>query len=192
MTVSLKFKSFIALLMSAVLLFLPNSPAFAASIPDPQLNIKTVYQAKTMWCWAATSVMLLNYYGNPIRQEEYVKEVFEGETSNSTIPEFQFESELEDRGIYGDSKNRAATWNEITQSIDNGDPIVAYIDRSRRGKVAHMLIIEGYFTQNNIDYVHVNDPSSTGGKYELTYEELLDDGNNVWYGTLLNINKNRR
>ncbi|MGF9910962.1 papain-like cysteine protease family protein [Brevibacillus porteri] len=192
MTVSLKFKSFIALLMAAVLLLLPNSLAFAAKPPAPQINIKTVYQAKTMWCWAATSVMLLDYYGISITQEKYAEEV-RGDTANKTIPAFEFQSELRERGIYGDVLNEPATWEQVTKSIDNRDPVVIYLDRSHKGKVGHMMIIEGYYIdKNGVKFVHVNNAANSGGKYEMEWEAELIKGDDEWVGTYLNINKNKR
>ncbi|MED1801762.1 papain-like cysteine protease family protein [Brevibacillus porteri] len=184
MTVSLKFKSFITLLMAAVLLLLPNSPAFAAKL-NPQIKIQYVPQDKSKWCWAATSVMLLNYYNKPMGLEEYVEKVLE-EKTNKAIPEFRFESELNEMGIYGDSMNKPATWKQVTSSIDKGYPVVVY--QQRTGKVGHMLIINGYFDDNLI----ITNPSNTGGQYEITYDELLDDGNNKWTGTWLNVNKIER
>lgn len=192
MTVSLKFKSFIALLMAAVLLLLPNSLAFAAKPPAPQINITNVKQSETNWCWAATSVMLLDYYKISITQEKYAKEV-RGDTANRTIPAFEFESELRERGIYGDDIKGPATWEQIKKSIDNRNPVVVYLDRSHRGKVGHMMIIEGYYIENGVKFVHVNNPAKTGGKYEMEWEaELLNSDDETWVGTYININKNKR
>lgn len=58
-------------------------------------------------------------------QSEYAKFV-NGSTDNVTIFKSQFIDKLNEKGIYGDYKATAATWNEIKSSIDKGRPVVVF------------------------------------------------------------------
>lgn len=184
MTVSLKLKSFIALLMTAVLLIFPNSAAFAQ---EPQIKINHVTQKKDRWCWVAASVMLLDLYGIKMTQDEYAKFV-NGHTDNVSIPAFEFKSSLNKKGIYGDTKNGPATWEEITTSIDKGYPVIAF--QTKASGRAHLIIINGYYTEGKGDngdnrFLIMNDPS--GGEDWETYNDFRYQSKIEWYGSWLNV-----
>ncbi|GEB33187.1 C39 family peptidase [Brevibacillus sp. FSL K6-0770] len=187
MAVSLRFKNFLALFLAAVLLLLPNTAAFAGKkdYPDPQIKIKPVSQEKSQWCWSAVSVMLLELYGKKMSQSEYAKFV-NGSTDNVTIFKSQFIDKLNEKGIYGDYKATAATWNEIKSSIDKGRPVVVF-KKKQKGN-GHVLIINGYFNKpgDNTNYVIMVDPNG-GTEDWYTYEEVANNSYNVWEASWINV-----
>lgn len=188
MTVSLRFKSFFALFMAAVLLLLPNSSAFAADYPPPQIKIKFQGQENSQWCWNAVSVMLLELYGKKMTQEEYAMYVL-GHTKNVTILEGEFKGALNDKGIYGDYKDAEkygpATWDEIKSSINKGYPVVVF--RYKQNGNGHIIIINGYYTKpgDSNQYLIITDPKI--GEDWYTYDEIAKDKYWDWDGTWLNV-----
>ncbi|QRG68619.1 C39 family peptidase [Brevibacillus choshinensis] len=197
MSISVRFKSLIALLMTVVFLLVPSS-AFASygsdpEYPTPQIKINWVYQGKSLWCWNAVSVMLLDYYGIKMTKDEYAMFV-NGHTDNVTIPAFKFKSKLNEKGIYGDNLNSAASWNQIKASIDKGYPIVAFKEKKKDG-FGHTYIINGYYTKKiggvDVQYVIYNNPAE--GEDALPYNEFNQDNPTWnWTGSWLNVNKIKR
>ncbi|WP_289138407.1 C39 family peptidase [uncultured Brevibacillus sp.] len=189
MTVSLRFKSFFAILMAAVLLLLPNTSAFAA---DPPAQIKINYQSqeKSQWCWAAVSVMLLDVFGIKMTQSQYAQYA-NGHTQNVTIMDFEFRDALEGKGITGKMTPGPATPAQIKASIDRKEPVVVFQKFKRTG-VGHLVIINGYFEKpgdNNL-YLWINNPSKQVGVQDwYTYEEMKTDKSIQWTQSLINIKK---
>lgn len=187
MNVSLKFRSFIALLMAAVLLLLPNSAAFAAKkdYPDPQIKITHARQEKTQWCWAATSVMLLDALKNvKMTQTEYA--IYANNSDlNETLLRGEFINRLKEKGIYGDRIEGPATWDEIKSSIDKGYPVVVF--QKKKSGNGHILIINGYYTKPNDSekYLIINDPQVNEDWF--TYDEIAKATTMKWDSSWINV-----
>jgi ABC-type bacteriocin/lantibiotic exporter with double-glycine peptidase domain len=117
-------------------------------------------QHMSEWCWAATSQMILNYYGVPITQEDLVKKLF-GTLQDSPATESQIIATL--NGMQVETTHGTATIsadsigltpNIIIDELDQDHPLLAGLSWTIVGEAAggHAYVLSG------VTYLH-NEPN---------------------------------
>lgn len=162
------------------------SPETQALTAHKKIDIVTVKQVKTNWCWAACSEMFGRYVaGMPFlgigyrTKEDIVKYIY-GEALDKTATPEQTSSAMQyaARNKVGVGYHLfASSWSKIRNEID-ADRIMLlaagyYIGSSRNG--GHMVVCTGYTLNTSTDksYLYYVDPAD-GTEYFCEYQAFCD------------------
>lgn len=184
-------RSLLTCLVCPVLLLLNSCvcrPGLIGALPV------TLYPQETsMWCWAGSGQMIMDYLGNNVAQCTQANNRF-GVTNcpcNQCGPNPQANPPCVTGGWpefdkYGFTFNRtsdtALSWDqlrsELSQSASCGKRPVAY-SWHWSGGGGHMMVATGYVTVNGTDYVSISDPLSpcNGDARIITYNAYVSGSN---------------
>lgn len=140
-------------------------------------------QQTSMWCWAASGEMVMEYLGHDVAQCVEANNRFglnnccNTPTPNQCViggwPEFE---------KYGFTYQRtsgvALSWDELRKEIGcNGRPVA--FSWGWPGGGGHMMVVIGYKTVDGVNYVEVNDPwaPNVGSHYFITYDYYVSSPN---------------
>jgi MYXO-CTERM domain-containing protein len=154
---------------------------FATSSSAKVIGVPEIFQQQTMWCWAANTHCVLEYYGNPMVQCEIVEYAHSnnsccaspgscnngGSMNNIQDPLDHFGS------IDSYNYSGALSQAEIIEEIDNYRPFVI---GWWMGGGGHVVVGHGY----QDDDVYVMDPWMTEGYKVVTYSYCVSGGGHTW------------
>lgn len=155
------------MIITCIICLLMNSIAVAVQ-PMYALPIKKVKQLKTWWCWAASSVAILDYYGTTVSQSDIVTLV-KGSPVDLPANGYEIQEGLENWGI-SSGTTTSLPFSTITSEIyDYRRPIIAGI------YPGHAVVVDGYDLE--IGYIEYMDPQYPSYEFVL-YDNFIDD---FWY-----------
>ncbi|AWV36419.1 hypothetical protein CD191_29565 [Paenibacillus odorifer] len=170
MKLSLKKRLMLVGTFVSVFLFSFVSQAYATNL----IGYPTATQAKNNWCWAATSVTILQYYGISVSQCSFYDHV-KG-TSGCTTDESEsygtVQEGIHDYGVSSWNHTGALSYSDVKNQIDNvGSPIyVSWKWNSATGG-GHAVVIYGYDTYSGNDWIQHMNPSG-GTKTSMLYTNV--------------------
>ena len=181
-------KMVLSFIMAVSLLFtLSNTAAFAITTSEA-VAIPKVKQAQTNWCWAASSVSILKYYGKSVTQNAFVSKV-KGSAVNKTASDREVLAGLKAYGLTGTLVSDAITYNRIVSQIGTGKPVYAGWTWNTSG--GHAIVIDGFDGLSaSTGYVEYMDPAD-GKCHSLSFYAFKGGSsyNHVWDGTIYAISK---
>jgi Papain-like cysteine protease AvrRpt2 len=139
-------------------------------------------QETSMWCWAASGQMVMEFLGHNVAQGVEANNRF-GRTdcTNSPVPSACVLGGWPEFNKYGftskHTSNTALTWDQLKSQIGCASKPVAF-SWGWTGGGGHMMVAVGYKTQNGVDYVEVNDPwppnvGTSGNASIKTYSDYV-------------------
>ncbi len=154
----------LALLATSCDFIVPIVPAPAPVPPPPTANagkvlsITRVAQQTNVWCWVATSEMVLNYYDRPTGQCVMLSNWYQANCcwnpglcqSGGTLEQIRTNLRYFG-GLQASIAPRRLTLAEIKTEIDGGRPIIIAYSSFQAG---HVVVIFGYSGNN----LHIYDP----------------------------------
>lgn len=168
------------IIFTFILLFSTSTSIYAART----LSINQVVQAKSKWCWAASSEMVGRYHNsNSTRDQWDIVKYIKG----SNYPnEGGSNSEIEKAIRYASvdtvtyTTSNILSFDEHKKHIDNSNPIVVRMDWDSGG--AHAVVCAGYKTSGGSNYIYIIDPieDTTMEYYNYT---SLKNGTSIQTGT---------
>lgn len=171
-------KTAITLLSALLMVSLFASPAFAAA-DYLYLNVESVSQGDTKWCWAATSKSALKYLGKGDYTLEQIVTAVKGSPVNAGAT-------YEEDGLslskfnanYSTLKGQALSYTTVKDSVKGWySPIkVGWTDGYGNG---HSVLIYGYFDDTFVDNVSFMDPID-GEFYSKSYNWMKYTGQYWW------------
>ncbi len=162
-------------------------------------------QQTGMWCWAASTQMILGYYGITVQQCELANKQFgkndccgQGCPPNSNHDCVHGGHLMtKEYGYLSTADTMPLPWDSIRLQIDQRKAPMAYSINAPVGdsvaglpvKGGHVRVIKGYFTVNGTNYLIINDPMPVcqGSVYPITYNEYAH-GRGNWIRTTTNYN----
>lgn len=159
-------------------------------------------QETNNWCWAATTQMLAEHFDISVKQCDLANHRF-GET-DCCDPEDEGSScpknsdcnrpgwlELDHVGLKFSETGTALSWSNLKKQIYCKKKPMGYA-YGTPGVVGHVLVIKGYITVGNTNYVILNDPWSPceGEERLITYEQYADPaGSSTHWSTFYDLAK---
>jgi hypothetical protein len=159
------------------------------------LNVPLRAQETSMWCWAASGQMCMNFLGGSVTQCDEANKRFgrtdccnnpaPGDCVNGGWPEFEKYNFKADR-----TSNTALTWDQLKKQLYCSKKPVAY-SWHWNGGGGHMMVAIGYAEINNERWVLINDPwaPNVGETSFITYEEYVSGSNHTHWDDFYNITK---
>ena len=180
-------KRLISALGAAALIAGCCKPPVAATVDVP-----TLPQQASNWCWAASGQMTMKFFGHDVAQCTQANNRFSkttccdnnsGSCNNGGWPEYE---------KYGftakHTSDAALTWEQVRSQIHCAKKPYAF-SWHWSGGGGHMMVVKGYLTLNNVQYVVINDPEpytnlntpSGGTESIITYARYVaDTGHTHW------------
>lgn len=186
-------------LLSA-LLVAAMSTTVSAQLPDEwkYLDVQEVTQANTNWCWAGSSLSILNYYRIYTSQCTFVTYVKTGKTTgtcdNLQATDAEAQKGLNYFGVSSTSHSGALSWSATRSELDNNRPIYAHIrwlDSDNQDDGGHAVVVDGYYYYPNDAYQEIRymDPW-TGAFKTKTYSGFVRTSyDQYWTSGLRNLIK---
>lgn len=183
--------------ISAVVAFLTILlciPMRASAYPTTHsINLPSVVQEKSNWCWAACSCAIIEYYGGNVDQEDFVYSVL-GNTNNKGVDMPEIQRGLSNYSIGSTYIKDTLTLEQIRVGTYNSRrPIIAgwqyrntsSIISSRKG---HVVVVTGYIDDSNLQErcVIYMDPE-TGRFHTMDYSDFVKNEKTKWIRTLKDI-----
>jgi len=173
---------------------LPTDPACGGSaFPTSRtLNVPYIMQRTPVWCWAATSTMVLNYYGNLADQCQIVTYILNrnccvfgigDQLCASTAPIAAMQQAMAFGGVRSQYLPAPLTFDQIVSEIGSGRPIII----SYRGSFSgHVVTLVGYNRANRT--VVIFDPYY--GIFTVPYGATFTYGGQlVWSESLVGLSR---
>jgi len=169
------------------------TPSLVATVDVP-----TLPQQASNWCWAASGQMTMRYFGHDVSQCTEANNRFglatccqnnSGNCNNGGWPEY------EKYGFAADqTSDTALTWSQVQSQIYCAKKPVAF-SWHWSGGGGHMMVLKGYLVINNVKYVDVNDPepytnlqTPTGGTETImTYDNYVSATGHTHWNDYYNI-----
>lgn len=124
------------------------------------LDVTRVKQAKSKWCWAATSQMIGNYMNSGSSRTQWDVVAY---IKGSSYPDRGGSTSDIEKGIKyasGDTvtytSGSTRSWSSHTSDINNGNPIGVWMNWDSGG--AHALVCAGTKTSGGSNYLYIIDP----------------------------------
>jgi len=136
------------ILLLAVICLLGFATSVSAYVGYETLDIPTQKQQDTQWCWAANSVMVIDFLGNAPTQRQFVRYV-KGEVVNDTGSIYEIVDGLDHWGIHSRAVLDYLSFSRIENRINRGQPIIARIGWTGGG--GHFFTIRGYYENTDTD-----------------------------------------
>jgi hypothetical protein len=163
-----------------------------SSLPVPLLAQQT-----SLWCWAASGQMVMNYLGGSVDQgDEANKEFSRGDCSNAPTPGACVQGGWPEPDKYGFTFDRtsdsALTWDQVKRQVCCGKKPFAF-SWHWTGGGGHMMVAIGYSTQGTDTYVKVNDPwpPNVGDRYKQTYSDYVSGSDHTHWDDFYNVTKKK-
>lgn len=172
-------RRFSALLLTLVLAFSTAVTASAAT-----LDVTRVKQAKTKWCWAATSQMIGNYMnsGSSRTQWDVVAHIKGSDYPNvgGSTSDIKNGIKYASNDTVTYTSGSTLSWSSHTSNIDSGNPIGVWMnwDDGR----AHALVCAGTKTTSGNNYLYIIDPWEDNVSQWYKYDSLKN-GTEIQSGT---------
>ena len=162
------------------------------------VNVPTLPQQDSNWCWTASGEMTMKYFGHDVSQCTEANNEFglstccqdnSGSCNNGGWPQYT------SYGFTADQTNNAAlTWAQVQGQIFCANKPFAF-SWHWNGGGGHMMVVKGYLTVANVQYVDVNDPEPftnlntlTGGTETImTYASYVSGATYTHWNDFYNI-----
>ncbi|HEX6086208.1 MAG TPA: C39 family peptidase [Thermoanaerobaculia bacterium] len=162
-----------ALLLAALLQSACCTPnALIATQPVPITGQQT-----SMWCWAASGEMTMDFLGASVTQCDEANQRFgRNDCCNTPTPAACVVGgwpEYQKYGFTADvTSDTPLTWAQVKKEIDCRNRPFAFSWHWVPGGGGHMMVVSGYLQMNGQNYVVINDPSpwavSGGGSQRIS------------------------
>lgn len=153
---------------------------------DRRLFVPNILQEKSNWCWAGTSVSILNYFGKTPRQEQFVKYV-KGDLYNNPATSREIQYGLSGYGVRSAISPGAKSYGWVKNQINNNQPMIALIKWKSGADIGHFLVLDGYYTgTNGIDYMTYMDPWYND-HYNHNFSSFRNNNNFWWDETVYDV-----
>ncbi len=173
------------------------------------LKVPLIRQENPMWCWAASTQMILDYMGDSVTQCEQVSDVLPEEDCCALLsskeqlskPEKKARRKCKRKGNWPifdklgfdadlTDTTTALSWDELKQEIENNRPVA--FAWNWKGGGSHMMVVRGYADPH---WVYINDPwppqgdfTKAGGEHRIiTYKEYVTGSNHTHNRDFYNI-----
>lgn len=165
--------------------------------PQSSLNVHLSPQETSMWCWASSGQMIMDYFGHGISQCQQANVKF-GTTAcpcqqcgtnpdpNPVCVQGGW-PQLEQFGFtYSRTYDQALSWDDVQEQLSEGH----YCDKKPfafswhwPGGSGHMMVAIGYKTVAGVNLVEVLDPFETceGDARFIPYEEYVEKPGRYWH-----------
>lgn len=154
-----------------VSLLIGTQVTYASVVGASAPNIR---QAKSNWCWAASSASLLQGKGRSVSQQSFSITVKGNSTNNSTATTNEVVTGLTKSG-YTARKTNAMSISTLRSHLSNRRAVIGgYLYRTGGG--GHMVVISGH--DSEVNNIEVMDPA-VGRK--VYYNDSYFRSNNSWY-----------
>jgi hypothetical protein len=186
-------KLIIALASLAVILCMFNS--CCTPKPSYTLDVALRPQETSMWCWAASGQMCMQFLGKSVTQcDEANKQFGRSDCCNSPVPgdcvnggwpEFAKYNFKSDR-----TSNTALSWDALKKQIYCSRRPVAYC-WPWTGGGGHMMVALGYSEINAQKWVLINNPwaPNVGETTFISYDEYVSASDHTHWDDFYNITK---
>lgn len=171
-----------------IVLSLGIASVSSAYVSYELLSIPTQKQSKTNWCWAANSVMIIDYFGSAPTQAKFVKYV-KGDTDNETGSLTEMVEGLEYWDVHATATLNVLSFSKIISEIEDGQPVVAGT-YWYNGTGGHVYTIRGYYmdTSDDDEDVYYIDSRVGYDTYNImNYDEFTDNDEFYWDCSIKNI-----
>src|SRR5688572_24999398 len=159
-------------------------------------------QETNNWCWAATTQMLAAHLGINVNQCDLANHRFSKnnccnpQNEGATCPKTNDCNspgwlELDFAGVKFSESSAALSWTTLKKQIYCSKKPMGYA-YGTSGVVGHVLVIKGYITVGETNYLVLNDPWSpcAGEERLITYDQYADPaGTSTHWNTWYNIAK---
>lgn len=171
--------SILTLMLTLVITFSTTTTVFAAT-----LDVERVKQAKTNWCWAATSEMIGTYQnGDSSRTQWDIVKYLKGSSypnKGGTVSDIKKAIKYSSKDLVTYTSGSTLSWSKHTSNINNSNPIAMWIDWNSGG--AHAVVCAGTKTSSGNNYLYVLDPWENTTSTWYNYNSLktgtqLETGN---------------
>ena len=165
------------------------------------VDVPTLPQQASYWCWAASGEMTMRFLGHDVSQCTEANNRFgltsccqdnSGDCNNGGWPEY-------DKYHFTSThtSDTALTWAQIQSEIYCGKRPIAF-SWHWPGGGGHMMVVKGYLTVGNTQYVDVDDPEPftnlqtlTGGTETImTYTRYVSDTDHTHWDDYYGITYN--
>ncbi|HEV3157733.1 MAG TPA: papain-like cysteine protease family protein [Candidatus Baltobacteraceae bacterium] len=165
-----------ALFGAAVGLTLGSGTVQAQSNPGATLAVPLYGQQTNVWCWDASSLMVIKYFRpwSTLTQCAIATQATSGQnccTSPVPTPCVHTGWEmLSSNGFNFNTASTALSFATLNSEISAKRPVLYAIGWTGGG--GHMLVADGWFILNGVEYVSVNDPwpPTSGTQEQQTYD----------------------
>lgn len=152
-------------------------------------------QQTSMWCWAASGEMCMDFLGGAVDQcDEANKRFGRTDCCDSPVPGGCVNGgwpEFDKYGFKADvTADKELTFGEIENQIYCRKSPIAF-SWHWTGGGGHMMVITGYTVIDDVQYVSINDPWSpnVGDQRIITYEEYVSGSDHTHWNDYYNITK---
>jgi Papain-like cysteine protease AvrRpt2 len=152
-------------------------------------------QETSMWCWAASGKMCMDFLGGNVSQcDEANKRFGRTDCCNSTVPSACIDGgwpEFEKYNFTASVTDDAAlSWKNVKKQIDCKHKPIAF-SWHWTGDGGHMMVITGYVVINNTNWVTINDPwePNIGNQRAITYDEYVSGADHTHWNDYYDITK---
>lgn len=158
-------------------LVLSMSAAGCICVPPDIANQPVALRAQetSMWCWAASGEMVMDFLGTNVSQcDEANKRFGRTDCCNSPVPGACVNGGWPEFGKYGftfhTTSNAPLSWSDLQKQIHCKKRPFAY-SWHWSGGGGHMMIVHGYVRVLGMNFVAINDPwpPNVGDQRILTY-----------------------
>ncbi len=152
-------------------------------------------QETSMWCWAASGEMCMDFLGTNVTQCDQANHRFgRSDCCNTPKPGGCVQGGWPDFDHYGFNSSRtsnaALSWSAVKSQIYCKKKPIAY-SWHWSGGGGHMMVVYGYFTLEGTSYVSIKDPwpPNGGDDYILTYAAYVSGSGYTHWDDFYNITK---
>ncbi|OUQ89986.1 hypothetical protein B5G50_02165 [Brevibacillus brevis] len=172
-----------AILLSTLAIVSSSTEAARTTV---SLNVKDVSQAAGNWCWAATSVSILDYFNESVTQHDFVEYV-KGEAVNKPENMRNTKDGIEHFGVSSTRESDSMSWSRTVREINTDSPILVAI-KWKTQKIGHNVVIDGYINDST-RYVMYMDPWD-GQHFTMPYDAFLNSSRQEWLDSLYGFETN--
>ncbi|AUS08671.1 hypothetical protein C1X05_07330 [Laceyella sacchari] len=160
-----------------------QAKAYGAYVPE-------IKQDYSNWCWAASGAAVSQYKGKNVSQYNFAYAV-KGGYYNNPATSSEIQKGLSTYGLRSRWTNYYGNWyypnySFIQSQINNGRPMIPLIWWTNGATIGHFVVLDGYFTSNNNNYVEYMDPWY-GDHYYMTYQAFKNNNNFYWRELIYDI-----
>lgn len=181
----MRIKSIPITIMSLAALF-SYSPQVLAAPDFYSIGVAGEAQQRSNWCWAASDVSILDYFGETVTQREVAIAV-KGSVVNQGGTDAEAQDGLDNWGVTSTRTASSLSFSSIKNEIYVHERPI-YSGWSWNSGGGHAVVIDGY-DEGSKNYVEYMDPLD-GSHYTETYTWFKggSSSDHVWDGTLYKMN----
>lgn len=166
--------------------------------PNPTIGSQPVAlrpQETSMWCWAASGEMCMEFLGASVTQcDEANKRFGRSDCCNNPVPNGCVNGGWPEFDKYNFTASVTSdaplTWDAVkTQVFCRKKPFA--FSWHWTGGGGHMMVVTGYAVINNVNYVSINDPwaPNVGNQRLITYDEYVSGTDHTHWNDYYDITK---